>query len=428
MSTLFKDVFILDGGRERAERVHVLVSKGRIESIVPHDAPLPKADKIVVCNGKKALLPGFVNGHTHAAMCLLRGIGEDAPLMEWLEKKIWPVEEKLTAPLVRTGVELSLLEMARCGTTCYCDMYFEEEQAAEATVAMGMRAGLSRALMGDDQKRIDEGIELAEKWHGRSGLITVQLSPHAPYTVPFKQIKKLAAMAAERNLGYHVHLLETEWELSYFRDELKMTPEEWLSDSGILELQSAILAHSVWLDPALAAKLDFSHVTLVHNPNSNLKLGSGVFPLDKWLEAGVAVSLGTDSASSNNRLDMWNEMRVASLLQKGVFRDPMLGKASDVLRMATYDGALSLGFAKKGMIREGWVADFVLVDIDQPHYVGANEDNMSWFIVYAGSAADIEGTMVAGKWIYKEGEYPTVDADRIMSDAYAARHELVGDI
>ena len=426
MSTLFKDVLILDGGMESALLGHILVSKGRIERVLKKDEALPKSDKVIEGKGKKALLPGFVNGHTHAAMSLLRGLGEELPLMEWLKEKIWPIEAKLTPPIISTGTELAMLEMARTGTTCFADMYFEMEQVAEAAVAMKMRAGLCRGLIGDDDKRLEEGIALAEKWHGREGLITVQLGPHAPYTVPFDCIKKIVAIAKDRNMGLHIHLLETEWELGYFKDELKMSPTEWLNNSGMLDLTRVILAHGVWMDSEwVNQKVDFSNVTIAHCPSSNMKLGSGIFPLDKWLDAGVAVSLGTDGASSNNRLDMWQEMRSAALVQKGVYRDPLLAKASDVLRMATYEGALALGFTNKGMLREGWMADIVLVDLDSPHYVGVNESNLDCYIVYAGSSSDVEGTMVAGKWIYKNGEFPTVDSAKIIESAGQARIKLL---
>jgi 5-methylthioadenosine/S-adenosylhomocysteine deaminase len=198
----------------------------------------------------------------------------------------------------------------------------------------------------------------------------------------------------------------------------------------MLELTHVLLAHGVWMDPEWAlgtnnSKIDFSNVTISHCPSSNLKLASGIFPVDKWLDAGVALSLGTDGASSNNRLDLWQEMRSAALVQKCVYRDPLLGKASDVLRMATYEGALSLGFINKGMLREGWMADIVLVDLDAPHYVGVNEDNLACFIVYAGSSEDVEGTMVAGKWIYKNNVFPTCDKNRIIESAREARMKLL---
>ena len=427
MSTLFKDVLILDGGMENAKLGHVFVTGGHIESVFQKGETLPQADTVVEGQGRKALLPGFVNGHTHAAMTLLRGLGEELPLMEWLREKIWPVETKLTSKLIRAGTELALLEMARTGTTCFADMYYEMEEVAEAAVSMGMRAGLCRGLIGNDDKRLEEGLALADIWNGNEGLITVQLGPHSPYTVPFDYLKKIVEIAKSKNIGIQIHLLETEWELDYFKNELKMSPEDWLINSGMLELSRVVLAHGVWMDPVWATnkEIDFSNVTIAHNASSNLKLGSGIFELDKWLNAGVAVSLGTDGASSNNRLDMWQEMRTAALTQKGVFRNPLLTKASDVLRMATYEGALSLGFKNKGFIHEGWVADLVLVDLDAPHYVGVNEDNLACFIVYAGCSEDVEGTMVSGKWIYKNGDYPTCSRDKVMESAREARKELL---
>ena len=232
MSTLFKDVLILDGGMENALLGHVFVSKGRIESVLKKGELLPQSDEIIEGNGKKALLPGFVNGHTHAAMSLLRGLGEELPLMEWLKEKIWPVEAKLTPQLVRAGTELALIEMARTGTTCFGDMYFEMEQVAEAAASMGMRAGLCRGLLGGDEKRFEEGLALAEKWHGREGLITVQLGPHAPYTVPFDYLKKIVAAAKEKNLDSMFICWKRNGSLGISKMSLKCLPK---TGSKILE-------------------------------------------------------------------------------------------------------------------------------------------------------------------------------------------------
>jgi 5-methylthioadenosine/S-adenosylhomocysteine deaminase len=238
-------------------------------------------------------------------------------------------------------------------------------------------------------------------------------------------MKKITAAAKERGLGIHLHYLETEWELGYLRDELKTTPEAYLKDTGLLDAPYAVLAHAVWLKPELSESMDMTNVTLVHNPCSNLKLGSGVMPLNDWLERGVPVALGTDGASSNNRLDMWEEMRTAALLHKGVNRDPLCVTASEALRMATYEGARAFGFAQKGMIREGWMADLVLVDLDRPHYIGVNEENLAAYIVYAGSSADVRGTMVNGKWLYRNGDYPTLDREEIVQRAREAREAII---
>jgi 5-methylthioadenosine/S-adenosylhomocysteine deaminase len=167
-----------------------------------------------------------------------------------------------------------------------------------------------------------------------------------------------------------------------------------------------------------------SQVTIVHNVGSNLKLGSGVMPLSAWLSKNVGLALGTDGASSNNRLDMWGEMRATALLHKGVNRDPASVPARDVLRMATFEGARAFGFVNKGLIREGWMADLVLVDLDQPHYVGVNEENLVGYVVYAGSSADVRGTMVNGKWLYRDGVYPGLHREEILHNAREARRAI----
>ena len=421
MATLFKDVLIVDGSRAKAERVHLLVSKGRIESILDATQTPPTADKIVYGHGKKALLPGFVNAHTHAAMVLLRGLGEEAPLMEWLQNKIWPVEDKLTPEYIYWGTLSAMLEMLASGTTCFADMYFEMDRVAEAVLGAGMRAALCRGITAGEPGKIERSIannlELAEKYHGREGLITVQMGPHAPYTVPIEYMKQIAEAARSHGLGVHFHFLETKGE----RDNLGMTAEEYLNESGLLSVPYLTLAHAVWLDPSISLP---DNVTLVHNPCSNLKLGSGIMPLVSWLERDVSVALGTDGASSNNRLDIWEEMRTAALLHKGVNEDPVCVSALDVLRMATYEGAKAFGFSQKGMIKEGWVADLVLVNLDKPHYIGVNEDNLAMYVVYAGSSADVEGTMINGRWVYRKGEYPTLDREEIIEKAREARDAI----
>ncbi|MDR1731159.1 MAG: amidohydrolase [Synergistaceae bacterium] len=433
MTTLFKDVLILDGEREKAERGHILVSKGRIQSLMSLSTTPPSADRVVEGYGKTAVLPGFVNAHTHAAMTLLRGLGEEVPLMEWLQKKIWPVEEKMTAEHIRRGTQLAILEMVSMGTTCFADMYFEMDEVAQAALEAGMRCALCRGITdgpagADGERKIDksvrDGLRLFETWHGREGLLTVQLGPHALYTVPLKDMKTIVAQAKERGIGIHHHFLEIKWELEYLRNELKLTPEDYLRETGLLDTVGTVLAHGVWMDPAWAEALDLSKITIVHNPNSNMKLASGVMPLERWLDKNVGLALGTDGASSNNRLDMWDEMRNAVLLHRGVTRDPVSVLARDVLRMATFEGARAFGFVNTGLIREGWTADLVMVDLDRPHYVGVNEENLGAFVVYAGTSADVRGTMINGKWAFLDGAWLTLDRDEIVAKAREAREEI----
>ncbi|MDR1621350.1 MAG: amidohydrolase family protein, partial [Synergistaceae bacterium] len=344
-----------------------------------------------------------------------------------------PAEEKLTPEHIYWGTASAVLEMLATGTTCFADMYFEMDGVARVCLEAGIRAALCRGIVTgppvDGVPKIDRGIEdnlsLFERWHGREGLLTVQLGPHAPYTVPFDDMKKIVEIAKTRGIGIHFHFLETEWELDYIFNELKMTPEDYLQKTGIFEVSGAVIAHGVWMDPTWADNLDMSQVTIVHNPDSNMKLGSGVMPLDTWLDKNVGLALGTDGASSNNRLDMWATMRSAALLHKGTTRSPTSTPALDILRMATFEGARAFGFANKGLIREGWMADLILIDLDQPHYVGADEENLTSYIVYAGSSADVKGTMVNGKWLYRDGVYPSMDREEVLRKAREARKAIV---
>ena len=419
MATLFKDVWIIDGSRNLAERVHLLVSKGRIAEIKSYTENPPSADKIISGRGKMAVIPGFVNAHTHAAMTLLRGLGEEAPLMEWLQNKIWPVEDKLTPDYIYWGTLSAILEMLSTGTTCFADMYFEMDRVAEAVLSAGMRAALCRGITkgepGKLERSLENNLDIAKKYHGREGLLTVQLGPHAPYTVPVEFMKVIAQAAKDNDLGVHFHYLETE-------GEKNSLPENYLEQADLLDVPHLTLAHSVYLDPEI--KINFENITLVHCPNSNLKLGSGIMPLNSWLERDVSVALGTDGASSNNKLDMWDEMRTTALIHKGVNKNPVIIPALEVLRMATYEGAKAFGFSQKGMISEGWVADLVLVDLDKPNYIGVNAENLATYLVYAGSSADVAGTMVNGKWLYLHGDYPTLDREEIINKAVEAREAI----
>ncbi|MDD2378355.1 amidohydrolase [Aminobacterium sp. EBM-42] len=426
MSTyLFQNTYIYDGQMERGLRCDVLVENGVISKI---EAPNTIDDghvSLIDCNGEKLLLPGFVNGHTHAAMSLLRGLGEETPLMSWLKEQIWPVEGRLTPEYIYWGTALALLEMASCGVTCFGDMYFEMDQVAQVSLAMGMKCALSRGLIGEDQKRVDENLKLIDDWHGKKGLLSVQLGPHAPYTVPMNAMKKISELALERNVGIHTHFLETEWERQYLRDELHCQPVEYLEKTGLLNTPRTILAHGVWFLPEELPLLKDSNITIVHNPNSNLKLGSGIMPLPEMIDQGISVSLGTDGAASNNRLDIWEEMRHGALIHKGVRHDPTIIKAKQILTMATLNGARGLGFEKTGLIRETWDADLVLIDLDRPHYLGFDVETLPVYIVYAGSSTDVEATMVKGQWVYFNGEFPSVDREEILKQAAQARKALI---
>ena len=422
---IYRDVVVGDAESDAARRCDVCTENGKISAVKP--AGTYAYGAAYEGRGRTALIPGFINAHGHAAMTLLRGFGEDLPLMDWLRKRIWPAEAKLDGELVYKGTMLSILEMLSTGTTCFADMYFFMDSVAEAALAAGIKAGLSRGIVGGDDgaAKLAENLKLARDYNGARGLINVQLGPHAPYTVPFDLMKDIAAAAKENDLSVQLHWLETKGEWNMVETGKTMGPEEYLEKAGFLDVKHLLLAHCVWMDREKMSFYAKPSITVAHNPKSNLKLGSGVAPVAAMNEAHINVALGTDGASSNNRLDMWDEMRYAALLQKGVNMDPSLLSARYALRMATKNGAEALGFSDTGLIREGWAADFMLIDLDMPHYAGWDLENLPGYLVYAGSSADIMTTVVAGSPLYHMGEFPGLDAERIIAEAEEARKKLI---
>jgi len=420
---ILRNVLLLDSSMDAAQPCDIVVSGSRIESILPPCTADGAAD--LDGKGTLAVLPGFVNAHGHAAMTLLRGLGEEAPLMEWLQKRIWPVEARLRPEHVYWGTLQALVEMSSKGITCFADMYFFMDQAAEAARQAGMRCALSRGLVGTDEKKLAEGVDLVKRFHDPEGLVRVQLGPHAIYTVPPGAFLEICRTARSLQVGIQTHWLETEWEAGYIREELKKDPIGLIDEVGLRDVPFAILAHGVWFPEGRTGEIAGGNLAVCHNPNSNLKLGSGIAPVPAFLANGVRVSLGTDGAASNNRLDIWDEMRTCSLVHKGLHRDPCSVRASEVLRMATVDGARALGFEGVGLLRPGWQADLVLVDLDRPHYLGTTPDNLCASLVYSGSSADVAGTMVGGRWIYRGGQVLTVDERLVLDRAGDCRKELL---
>lgn len=383
-----------------------------------------EAEEVLDGHGRMAVMPSFANAHTHAAMTLLRGLGEELPVKEWLEKRIWPVENNLNPDRIYWGTRSALLEMASLGITCFGDMYFEMDRVAQAAKESGMRCGICRGIIGDDQKRLDEGLALADRYKNDRH-VTVQLGPHATYTVSPEMLKVISDMAVDKGISVHFHYLEAEWEVGYIRDELSMTTADYLEKSGLLSVPGLILAHGVWIPEEDMSILADHPVTVVHNPCSNLKLGSGIAPIRSLMAAGIPVALGTDGAASNNRLDIWEEMRTAALIHKGFLKDPTAVKAMDIIDCATYAGHRALGFEKTGRIAQGWNADLVLIGLDKPHYIGVDRDNLAAFIVYAGSSSDVIATVCAGKWIYRDGNFPGQCVEEILRNARLARAEMI---
>lgn len=366
----------------------------------------------------KVVMPGLINTHGHAAMTLLRGYADDLPLMEWLETKCWPVEDKLTADDVYWGAQLAILEMLKTGTTCFTDMYYFMDKVAEAAEQSGIRAVLSRGMIGfppKDQIMLKESREFVQKWHGAAnGRITTMLGPHAPYTCPPDYLKKVVALAEELDRPLQIHLSETAGEVERCLQEHGCTPIRLMEKTGVFS-RPTLAAHCVHVTDEDIDIMARYNVRVAHNPDSNLKLGSGVAPVVKMIEKGLIVGLGTDGAASNNNLDMFEEMRQAAMIHKGVGMDPVAISAYKALQMATRDGARALFLEETlGTLQPGALADLILIDFNRPHYYPRH--NVVSHIVYAGQSGDVTDVIIDGKLVVENRRVLTLDEERIYRE------------
>ncbi|MFD0619273.1 amidohydrolase [Paenibacillus sp. GCM10027629] len=389
---------------------------------LPADLVIP--EDVEVMDGKGLLfLPGLMNTHGHAAMSLLRGHGDDLALQVWLQEKMWPMEGKFTSKDVYWGTSLSVLEMLKGGTTTFLDMYDHMDQVAKVTDESGIRAVLMRGAIGlcpEDVQlaKLAEAVQFAKDWHGKAdGRITTMMSPHAPYTCPPAFIEKFVQAAHDLDLPMHTHMSETAAEVQQNVKEYGLRPVAHLEKLGVFT-RPTLVAHAVHLTDDEIETLARYNVSVSHNPGSNLKLASGVARVPDLLKAGVTVSLGTDGAASNNNLDMLEEMRLAALIHKGVSGDPTAVPALEALRLGTEYGAKSIGLENvTGLLRAGMKADFIAVNIDQPHYK-PHTDLIS-HVIYSGAAQDVWHVWVDGKQVVKNRECLTLDEEKIMREAQA---------
>jgi len=417
MKTLLKNATLLPEYGFEGRRVNVLIKDKKIYGIaesVPDDF---MADEVVDCGGN-LLIPAFYNAHCHAAMTLFRGFGEDLPLQRWLEEKIFPAEERLTFRSVYHGTMLAIAEMLKSGIASFSDMYMFEDAVAEAVLASGIKANVSRSLVSFDpnvdmsrENRMIEAIRLAEWYHGADdGRILVDFSLHAEYTNVPKACEYVAEIAKRFKTGMQIHLSETEKEHKECIGRWGKTPTEFFLDAGVLDVPTTA-AHGVWLQDSDLPILAEKKVTIAHNPVSNLKLGSGVMPLGKLMNAGINVAFGTDGVASNNRLDILRELQTAAILHKGVSRDPASVTAKDVLPLATRNGAIAQRRWDCGEIKIGNRADLVLLDRDTLHNIPCYDDYA--MIAYSAERSDVRMTMVDGRILYRNGEYTSIDEERM---------------
>ncbi|MFC4450837.1 amidohydrolase [Halorussus aquaticus] len=389
-----------------------IVAVGDPEDVPEGDETLDAEDGLV--------MPGLVNAHTHVAMTLLRGYADDKELDAWLREDIWPVEGELTPEDVRAGTELGLLEMIRSGTTAFADMYFHEEEVVDAVEDAGLRARLGYGVvtLGKDEdgarEDCEQSLATAREFDGAAdGRVETAFMPHSLTTVGEEYLREYVPEAREDDIPLHYHANETTDEVEPIVEGEGQRPLEYARDLDMTD-ESDFVAHGVHLDAAEIDLLAETGTSVIHCPASNMKLASGMAPVQDLLDAGVTVGLGTDGAASNNDLDVFDEMRDAAMVGKLAANDASAVPAESVVRMATEGSASALGF-DSGRIEEGANADIAVVDLDAAHLT-PHHDLVS-HLVYAARGSDVRHTVCDGAVLMRDGEVLTLDAEAVRQRA-----------
>lgn len=389
---LIKNIF------HKGNIVDILIEGNRIMTIAPNIET--NANKIV--DGRdKAILPAFYNAHTHAAMTLLRGYADDMPLFKWLMEYIWPFENKLSAENIYDGTRLAILEMIRSGTVFFADMYWHHEAIIDAVRDMGIRANVGVSFIESrGRKEIDDNFKFINNFKSPNELISISVAPHAIYTVGKDLLQECAKIAKQNDLIFHIHLAETLKEFEECKQENNgLTPVEYLNSLGILS-QKVNAAHCIHIKELDAEILSANNTTIVHNPCSNMKLASGHFNVPLVEKYGCNICLGTDGASSNNNLSMQEEMKFAALLAKSAHRDTTILPAKRIFQWATENGAKAFGI-DAGIIEEGKLADFLIVDLNNERLVPNYKLRSNW--VYSADSRCILSVVCNGKFLMENG-------------------------
>jgi len=371
------------------------------------------------------VMPGFVNAHTHLAMTLMRGIADDIPLQKWLFDVIFPIENKLTPKDVYFGSLLATIESIRAGVTTVADFYLYMEKSAQAVKESGIRANLGFGLASKfDMDSIK--LKIAEKFIKRfhnteNGRVLASFAPHSPYTCTLKFLKAISVQAKEMGVIVHTHLHETDKEIREFKQKYGLTPIEKLNTIGFFKAK-VNAAHCVWVEDNDINILKNNNTGVTLNPQSNLKLGSGIPPVDRLYDASLSLSIGTDGAASNNNLALIEDARLVSLLAKGVSLNPTLINTKEVLKMATVNGARNLGFNDVGLLKEGYKADIILIDTKKPHLTPFTDPYS--LVAYSMYPTDVDTVIINGKIIMKDKKILTIDEADILKEAETAYKNL----
>lgn len=424
---LIKNALILSPNNFIDKPQDILI-KNDLISEISDEINNDNVDKIIDATDK-ILLPGLVNTHTHLSMTLFRGLADDLSLDEWLNDNIWPIEANLNGYYCYIGALLGAIELIKSGTTTFSDMYFYMEDVAKAVEESGIRAVLSYGMIdfGDEERRkaeIEQNLQLYKNCHNTAdGRIKVFFGPHSPYTASEELLKEVRRLATENNIGIHIHVSETQKEIDDVSSEKGLRPFEYLESIGFLG-PDVVCAHSVWLSDKEIEIIKKNDVKVSHNPCSNMKLASGIAPVSKLLENDICVGIGTDGASSNNNLDLIEELKTASLLQKVATLDPKVLTSDESLAMGTINGARALGLEDEiGTIEVGKKADLILIDKNNANMV-PDSSNLSSNVIYSANGSNVDTTICNGQILMENRKLTTLDEQDIYKKAKEALDEL----
>lgn len=422
MSILIKNTSILAEAGKGITKGDILVDGQTIAAI----GEVPAGAYARIIDGSHFLaMPGLVNTHGHSAMCLMRGYADDLELMEWLNDKVFPVEARLTPDDIAKGANLAILEMLKSGTTAFADMYFAMDEVGAAVEKSGIRSNLCIGITDfeDGEAKLAASLDFARNWQGQAkGRIRVTLGPHAPYTCSPGFIAKIGDLARQHSLGIQIHLAETRDEERQIKEGYDCRPFEYLKRTGMFQDNRVLLAHGVWINPEEIAQMAKHDISVAHNPCSNMKLASGIAPVEEYLKAGVNLALGTDSACSNNKLDLFQEMRAAAYLAKVQALDPTVLPASQALKLGTVNGSKALGFDDCGTLEVGKKADLILINLDAPHLNPLHD--LESHLVYAASGTDVDTVIINGELVMYKREILTLDEEKVIAEANKTKQRL----
>ncbi len=395
------------------------------ESAAKFLADHPNAE-VVECEGA-VIMPGLINTHCHVAMTLMRNYADDMELMEWLSNHIWPFEAKLTDEDIAAGTRLGVAEMLLGGTTTFVAMYWREYKLAEVVAQMGIRALLTECVLDGREEQFVEGMDRLREVAEGCDRVMCGVGPHAPYTCSPESLKLALEYSKDHcELPMTIHLSETQFEGVTIKERYNTSPLNYIDGCGMLTSRT-ILAHSVYLDTEQIERVAASGASVAHNAQSNMKLASGVAPIAQMAKCGVNVTIATDGASSNNDLDMWEEMRSTQFLQRAVGLDALLLPAYEILRMATVNGARAIGMeGQLGVVKEGALADIIVVGTSAPHM--RPRHNIISSLVYCAKASDVRHVVVDGVLRVRDRELIGENIEDICGDAEVRSQRIIREL